>query len=129
MRGADEVQSCTLISILRDGARIGVQFEFREVFGVSLTRDLFRHSPPPWGEVAQKGETLYRKTDRVLSPFYWLRSEPWSRARSRANKKDKVHGQFCGRGSHLFGPPRPMVVVNVEIYCGSETLKHLPVRL
>ena len=79
MRGADEVQSCTLISILRDGARI---LAFRKVFGVSLTRDLSRHSPPPWGEVAQKGETLYRKTDRALSPFYWLRSEPWTRARS-----------------------------------------------
>ena len=75
MRGADEVQSCTLISMLCDGAPIGVQ----EGVWVSLTRNLSRHSPPLWGEVAQKGETLYHKTDRLLSTFYWLRSLPWSR--------------------------------------------------
>ena len=78
MRGADEVHSCTLISMLCDGAPIGVQ----EGVWVSLTRNLSRHSPPPLGEVAQRGETLYHKTDRDDFSFYWLRSEPWSRARS-----------------------------------------------
>ena len=52
MRGADEVQSCTLISMLCDGAPIGIQ----EGVWVSLTRNLSRHSPPPWGEVGQKGK-------------------------------------------------------------------------
>ena len=63
MRGADEVQSCTLITTLRDGARIGVQ----EGVWVSLTRNLSRHSPPPWGEVAQKGDPT--STAKLTEPF------------------------------------------------------------
>ena len=63
VRGADEVQSYSLISMLCDGAPKGVQ----EGVWVSLTRDLSRHSPPPWGEVAQRGEeTLYHKNQGSL---------------------------------------------------------------
>ena len=65
MRGADEVQSCTLISMLCDGAPIGVQ----EGVWVSLTRNLSRHSPPPWGEVAQKGKPSPAKLTVVFFVF------------------------------------------------------------
>ena len=75
MRGADEVQSCTLISMLCDGAPIGVQ---EGVWGVSDPRSISTFTTT-MGRGGSKRKTLSRKTDRALFTFYLLRSLPWTR--------------------------------------------------
>ena len=59
----------------------------------------------PWlsshGTFPRKSNIGSTRKGLISTTFYWLRSEPWSRARSWANKNEKVHGQFCGRGFSL----------------------------
>ena len=94
MRGADEVQSCTLISMLCDGAPIGVQ----EGVWVSLTRNLSRHSPPPWGEVAQKGKPSPAKLTEPFLLFIGSGAFPGPGKAPEPIKCEKGSVSFAGEG-------------------------------